>query len=50
MQSSWEWSYSGSNLLGDVAYDIFTSSSPGGSNEWEVMIWLDAFGGAGTDL
>lgn len=47
MQSTWSWSYTGSNLVADVSYDLFTSSSAGGSNEYEIMIWLAALGGAG---
>jgi xyloglucan-specific endo-beta-1,4-glucanase len=30
-----------------VAYDLFTSSSPGGKEEFELMVWLAALGGAG---
>lgn len=40
-------SYTGSNIVADVAYDLFTSSTPSGSAEYEVMIWLAALGGAG---
>jgi xyloglucan-specific endo-beta-1,4-glucanase len=40
-------SYTGSNIVADVAYDLFTSSSASGSNEYEIMIWLAALGGAG---
>lgn len=47
MQSSWSWSYTGSDIVADVSYDLFTSSSAGGSNEYEIMIWLAALGGAG---
>ncbi|EMF15689.1 glycoside hydrolase family 12 protein [Sphaerulina musiva SO2202] len=47
MPSVWQWSYSGSGLIADVAYDIFTSSSATGSEEFEIMIWLAALGGAG---
>lgn len=47
MPSVWEWTYSGSGLIADVAYDIFTSSSATGSEEFEIMIWLAALGGAG---
>ncbi|GIJ92698.1 hypothetical protein Asppvi_001976 [Aspergillus pseudoviridinutans] len=43
----WKWSYTGSNIVADVAYDIFTSYSPGGSAAFEIMIWLAAIGGAG---
>jgi xyloglucan-specific endo-beta-1,4-glucanase len=45
--STWDWSYTGSNIDGDVSYDIFTSSSATGSNQYEIMIWLAALGGAG---
>lgn len=40
-------SYTGSSVVANVAYDAFTSSSTGGSAEYEVMIWLAALGGAG---
>jgi xyloglucan-specific endo-beta-1,4-glucanase len=30
-----------------VAYDIFTSNSPGGPGAYEIMIWVAALGGAG---
>ncbi|KAE8143636.1 concanavalin A-like lectin/glucanase domain-containing protein [Aspergillus pseudotamarii] len=47
IQSTWKWSYKGDNIVGDVAYDIFTSSSAGGKAEYEIMIWTAALGGAG---
>jgi len=47
IQSTWNWSYTGSNIVADVAYDIFTSSSATGSDEYEIMIWIAALGGAG---
>jgi xyloglucan-specific endo-beta-1,4-glucanase len=34
-------------MVSNVAFDLFTSSSATGSAEYEVMIWLGAFGGAG---
>jgi xyloglucan-specific endo-beta-1,4-glucanase len=40
-------SYKGSDLVADVAYDIFTGSSASGDAEFEIMIWLAALGGAG---
>lgn len=43
----WDWSYSGSSIVADVSYDIFTSATSGGSNAYEIMIWLAALGGAG---
>ncbi|KAI0877110.1 family 12 glycosyl hydrolase [Hypoxylon argillaceum] len=45
--TTWKYSYTGSSLVADVAYDLFTSSSAGGSSEYEVMVWLAALGGAG---
>ncbi|KAH9808639.1 glycoside hydrolase family 12 protein [Teratosphaeria destructans] len=47
MHSKWVWSYSGSGPTADVAYDMFTSSTKGGTPENEVMVWLAALGGAG---
>ncbi|KAI9921586.1 hypothetical protein PsorP6_001180 [Peronosclerospora sorghi] len=34
-------------FVADVSYDLFTSSTPSGNHEFEIMIWLAAFGGAG---
>ncbi|KAL3454505.1 concanavalin A-like lectin/glucanase domain-containing protein [Aspergillus insuetus] len=46
--TTWEWQYTtGSGVVANVAYDLFTTSSPGGSSEYEIMIWLAALGGAG---
>ncbi|KAI1175110.1 family 12 glycosyl hydrolase [Nemania sp. FL0916] len=45
--STWKYSYTGSGMVANVAYDLFTSSSATGSSEYEVMIWLAALGGAG---
>ncbi|RLN69550.1 hypothetical protein BBJ29_005893 [Phytophthora kernoviae] len=42
----YSYSYSGT-LIADVSYDLFTSSTAAGSNEYEIMIWLAAYGGAG---
>lgn len=40
-QTTWKWSQSTSgSIVADVAYDLWTSSSAGGSNENEIMIWL----------
>ncbi|KAF2231397.1 glycoside hydrolase family 12 protein [Viridothelium virens] len=47
IQSTWKWSYTGSNIIADVAYDIFTGASAGSSAQYEIMIWLGALGGAG---
>jgi len=43
MPSTWKWSQSSSSsdsIVADVAYDLFTSSTPTGNNEHEVMVWL----------
>lgn len=40
-------SYTGSNIVADVAYDCFFGTSPTASQSYEVMIWLAALGGAG---
>jgi len=32
--------------VANVAYDIFTSSTAGSEPEYEIMIWLAAYGGA----
>ncbi|KAK1994331.1 family 12 glycosyl hydrolase [Colletotrichum falcatum] len=45
--STWNWSYSGTGLVANVAYDLFTSSTASGPAQYEIMIWLDALGGAG---
>jgi xyloglucan-specific endo-beta-1,4-glucanase len=36
----WDWQQSSSTVQADVAFDLFTASTPGGSNVNEVMIWL----------
>ncbi|PSR73116.1 hypothetical protein PHLCEN_2v11018 [Hermanssonia centrifuga] len=41
MPSTWDWSQSTSGtIVADVAYDLFTSNTAGGSNVNEIMIWL----------
>jgi len=43
IQSTWKWSQSGSGtIVADVAYDLFTSTSSGGSSQgaYEIMVWL----------
>jgi len=47
LKTTWDWSYSGSDIVADVAYDLFTSASSSGDAAYEIMIWLDALGGAG---
>jgi len=41
------YTYTGSSIIADVAYDLFTSSTTTGSAQFEIMIWLAALGGAG---
>ncbi|KAI0313955.1 concanavalin A-like lectin/glucanase domain-containing protein [Amylostereum chailletii] len=37
----WDWTQSTSGtIVADVAYDLFTSASAGGSNAYEIMVWL----------
>jgi len=39
--TTWKWSQSNSGtVVANVAFDLFTSSSSGGSNANEIMIWL----------
>ncbi|KAI9168101.1 endoglucanase [Paramyrothecium foliicola] len=45
--SRWQWSYSGSNLVANVAYDLFSNGDCGSTPQYEIMIWLGALGGAG---
>ncbi|KAF7551531.1 hypothetical protein G7Z17_g4939 [Cylindrodendrum hubeiense] len=42
--SQWTWT---DDIVANVACDLFTSSTDGGDYEYEVLIWLDALGGAG---
>ncbi|ETI37090.1 hypothetical protein F441_16730 [Phytophthora nicotianae CJ01A1] len=41
----YEYTYDG-NIIANVAYDLFTSSSESGEIEYELMVWLAALGGA----
>ncbi|KAG5914659.1 hypothetical protein E4U42_000368 [Claviceps africana] len=45
--SRWSWTYSGTNLVADVSYDLWLAPSAGAPNKYEIMIWLGALGGAG---
>ncbi|KAF2622527.1 glycoside hydrolase family 12 protein [Macroventuria anomochaeta] len=47
LPSTWTWTYTGSNIVANVAYDLFTGATATGSAQYEVMIWLSALGGAG---
>ncbi|KAJ5159601.1 xyloglucan-specific endo-beta-1-4-glucanase A [Penicillium canariense] len=48
MPSTWSWTYTGENIVGDVSYDAFVSSQPStsASHDYEIMIWLASYGGA----
>jgi len=43
----WDWSYTGTSIVADVAYDSWFAPSATGTNDYEIMIWLAALGGAG---
>lgn len=43
IQSTWQWKYTGNNLVTNVAFDAFTSATPGGSEQYELMVWLGNF-------
>ena len=47
--TTWKYTYTGSDMVADVSYDMFTSSSSasGASADYEIMVWLSALGGAG---
>ncbi|EEY17001.1 Endoglucanase cel12C [Verticillium nonalfalfae] len=45
--SSWSWSYTGSSLVANVAYDLFTGNTADSAPAYEIMIWLGSLGGAG---
>ncbi|KAJ3551741.1 hypothetical protein NM688_g4530 [Phlebia brevispora] len=41
MPTTWQWSQSTTgSIVADVAYDLFTSNTAGGSNVNEIMVWL----------
>ncbi|KAL9116011.1 MAG: hypothetical protein Q9227_000379 [Pyrenula ochraceoflavens] len=46
MPTQWSWSYTGTNLLCNVAYDTFLGPSASGAQTYEVMVWLGDYGGA----
>ena len=39
-------SYTGSNVVGDISYDIYFGNAATGQASYEVMIWLATVGGA----
>jgi xyloglucan-specific endo-beta-1,4-glucanase len=40
-------SYTGSDIVADVAYDLWLAPSASADNTYEIMVWLAAYGGAG---
>ncbi|KAI8144914.1 endoglucanase [Fennellomyces sp. T-0311] len=44
---TWKWAYTGSDMVVNVAFDLWTSAGNSGDYEYEIMIWLAAIGGAG---
>ncbi|KZT27248.1 glycoside hydrolase family 12 protein [Neolentinus lepideus HHB14362 ss-1] len=48
IRTTWDYTYTGtSGAVADVAYDMFLATTSGGTADYEVMVWLDALGGAG---
>lgn len=47
MPSKWAWTNTGSDIVADIAYDIFTGQASSGTADYEIMIWVAALGGAG---
>ncbi|KAL3421448.1 xyloglucan-specific endo-beta-1,4-glucanase A [Phlyctema vagabunda] len=45
--SKWTWRYTGTNMVADVSYDLWLAPSVGAANQYEIMIWLGSYGGAG---
>ncbi|KAK6071472.1 xyloglucan-specific endo-beta-1,4-glucanase A [Seiridium cupressi] len=45
--STWKWTQTGTDIVADVAYDLWLAPTSGGTNAYEIMIWLAAYGGAG---
>uniref|UniRef100_A0A0W0FK83 Glycoside hydrolase family 12 protein n=1 Tax=Moniliophthora roreri TaxID=221103 RepID=A0A0W0FK83_MONRR len=43
--ATWEWSQATTgNIVANIAFDVFTSSTQGGSNENEIMVWVANYG------
>ncbi|KAL2062840.1 hypothetical protein VTL71DRAFT_5912 [Oculimacula yallundae] len=47
IQSTWSWSYTGTDMVSDVAYDLWLAPTADAKNQYEIMIWLGTYGGAG---
>ncbi|MCJ1310440.1 hypothetical protein MMC25_004104 [Agyrium rufum] len=44
--TNWTWSYAGTSIVANVAYDTFLGNTATSANLYEVMVWLGDFGGA----
>ncbi|ESK82472.1 glycoside hydrolase family 12 protein [Moniliophthora roreri MCA 2997] len=43
--ATWEWSQTTTgSIVANIAFDVFTSSTQGGSNENEIMVWVANYG------
>ncbi|KAG8630510.1 hypothetical protein KVT40_002129 [Elsinoe batatas] len=47
LASVYTWTYTGTGIVANVAYDLFTGATATSSPVYEVMIWVGALGGAG---
>lgn len=47
ISSKWSWSYNQTEIDANVAFDLYTSSSAAGSQEYEIMLWLGTYGQIG---
>ncbi|KAH8130423.1 xyloglucan-specific endo-beta-1,4-glucanase [Trichoderma asperellum] len=45
--TTWTWSYTGSNMVADVSFDLWLAPTASSNNEYEIMIWVGSYGGAG---
>ncbi|MCJ1394958.1 hypothetical protein MMC18_007839 [Xylographa bjoerkii] len=45
IKTNWTWSYTGTNIVANVAYDTFLGSTATSAQAYEVMVWLGDFGG-----
>lgn len=47
LPTTWSWTYTGSNIIANVSYDLFLGTSASAESTYEIMIWTAALGGAG---
>ncbi|KAF4981737.1 hypothetical protein FZEAL_2539 [Fusarium zealandicum] len=45
--SKWTWRYTGSKMIANVSYDLWLAPSASAKNQYEIMVWVGAYGGAG---